>query len=205
MKKAFRILSGILAACVTMVMAAGAVDTSAKDDGTVVHTGVATVVADDGSTVDKEYEFSAPADATEEELMEMNRNAAREAVYGRQGRRYIQSERIAYDTDFYIPRVSSGNGNSLHGTPNYTPEEIEIYMSGITGCSRVNIAIENDEHPNESDYDTVSVESYGGCRVVFVSTKAFPLYKKERYNFYFSGNTSGSADSVSVFNNYETA
>ena len=54
MKKAFRILSGILAACMTMVMAAGAVDTSAEDDEMVADTSIATVVTDDRTNADDE-------------------------------------------------------------------------------------------------------------------------------------------------------
>ncbi|MCI9483412.1 MAG: hypothetical protein HFH27_03000 [Clostridiaceae bacterium] len=202
MKKNFRFLSAVLAACMSLTMFAGAVDTSAE---TETLTGVAYVVTPEGKT-QKPFEYTVPVDATAEEKTELASQAAREAVGGAS---MAHSMRAAGEQELRslkytsIPKKSSSTtGQSLSTGRTALAASggnLEILLHDISDCTSVNLSFERVSTGTTGWLSGIDVSV--DTTAVFISgyKEGYPdkdhiinFKKGDKINTYISGNRSGN-------------
>lgn len=206
MKKHFRLFSALLAACMSLTMVAGAANI-AEDE---VRTGVAHVAQEDGSVVDIPYEYTVPADATDDEATDIALEAARAAARG--GVQTFSAEsmtrvfRKTYkESPVKIPKKSSSlSATELSKRLPQDIDEIDVILYDVTGCSTINVSILNDNYPTETVYKVQTAETdtevffYNRC-VADDGHSILFLDEGDYITARVSGNVDGEASSFKMY------
>ena len=164
MKKNFRFLSAVLAACMSLTMFAGAVDTSAE---TETLTGTVHIMNDDGSMVDIPYEYVVPVDAEEEEADEIGMQAACQIAQGNDNARGISNmttvfKKVYSDNGmkFEIPRGSAELSDvAISRRLSQDLDAVALVVKGLSGCNRLNASVYNKSHDEETVYKVETASS----------------------------------------------
>ena len=112
-----RIMSAAIAACMSLTMFAGAANLDAAANSTEMETlkGSAHVLTPDGGHTTKEFEYTVPVNASEDEKNDIAIQAAEEAVGTKPASRSARatSYTLATASNFSIPKKSSSTGHAL--------------------------------------------------------------------------------------------
>ncbi len=193
MKKLNRILSAAVAACMSLTMFAGAAELDSAVDApeTETLTGTACVVTADGS-VDTQFEYTVPVNATEEERAEIAREAAREAAGMAPAGRSVNGKAFLtgganYSLTSSWRRISSGTFEADGGY-------VEITMTGIQGCTTVGVELNNAPK-------TTSVRNSDAI-IVFYDAEYILIREGNTASFRIKGSPNGTARIIEAYQYY---
>ena len=137
-----RIMSAAIAACMSLTMFAGAANLDAAANSTEMETlkGSAHVLTPDGGHTTKEFEYTVPVNASEDEKNDIAIQAAEEAVGTKPASRSARatSYTLATASNFSIPKKSSSTGHALTASRKLSGTrggELVVFINGVTGCS----------------------------------------------------------------------
>lgn len=215
MNKFFKFLSATLAGCMMMTMFAGAanLDAAAENEAEETKTGTAHVMNEDGSVTETEFEFAVPADATEEEEDMLALQAARAASgIASASRAGYNTYLLDTATDVTIPRSNGNDGELIcdAGQLGADGGNLAFVFVRVTGCYSVNVSFYNHSRasrPTSGSYyedGPISVGN-GSFDVYFYDGRNYgstlDLYADDYITGYVSGNTTGHADRIRVYQN----